>query len=362
MLSTPHGGDLTAYADALGVEPDAILDFSANVNPMGLHPLIKEAIIKSLDNSHLYPDPACTALTAKLSEYHGLNAAFFVCGNGAADLIFRLVIGHKPRKALIVAPTFSEYQKALEAVDCEIHDYLLSSDDGFVLDQRILAHIDHTVDMLIICNPNNPTGIAYPRSLMLQIARHCCQCGTVLLVDECFNDFMVDAQDYTLLPYLEELPNLVILKAFTKMYATAGIRLGYCVCSDPMVREQIHSGGQHWSVSAPAIAAGVAALELGDYPHQTALSTATERERLSKVLKDLGLRVYEGAANYLFFYYDDPLLQQKLAKQNVIIRSCGNYHGLDRCYYRIGIKLPEQNTRLIEALKEVILSPPSQLY
>lgn len=359
MLNTPHGGDLRAYAHTLGVEPAALLDFSANVNPLGLHPQIKEAIIASLEDSHLYPDPACTPLTAKLAEHHGLPAEYFICGNGAADLIFRLVFGLRPRKALIVAPTFSEYQKALEAAGCEIGYHLLQPQEGFLLDESILDHIDSNLDMLVICNPNNPTGIAYPRSLILRIARRCRQSGTILLVDECFNDFMVDGQDYSLLPYLEELPNLVLLKAFTKMYAMAGVRLGYCLCSNAGIRSKIHSGGQHWSVSTPAIAAGVAALSLEGYAEASALYAAREREILTEALQGLGLRVYEGAANYLFFYHDDPLLQQKLAAQGIIIRSCANYHGLGEGYYRIGIKLPQHNQRLIITLKEVILSLPS---
>ncbi len=360
MLSTLHGGDLTAYAHALGVEPDDILDFSANVNPLGLHPQIKQAVIEAIDSSHHYPDPACTALITKLSEHHQLPAESFVCGNGAADLIFRCICGYKPRKALIVAPTFSEYQKALAAIDRKVEYYLLDHKNDFMLDQSILEHIHSSVDMVIICNPNNPTGIAYPIELMLQIARHCQKAGALLLVDECFNDFMLEAKDYTLLPYIAELPNLVILKAFTKMYAMAGVRLGYCVSCNPMIREKIHASGQHWSVSNLAMAAGVSALSLKDYSKDTALHTAQQRAFLIDALSKLGLRVYHGMANYLFFYHDDSLLQQKLVEKNIIIRSCANYVGLSDCYYRIGIKLPEQNQRLITAIKEVILSLPSQ--
>ena len=182
MKQWTHGGNIYKYDRPL-------LDFSANINPLGMPIGVKQAIIDNIDNFERYPDPYCLELTQSIADFYRVNPDFIVCSNGAADLIFRLALLMKPKKALLVSPTFSEYEKALSFVDCNIsHHFLLESND-FVLDDSVLDSIDCSFDILFICNPNNPTGISVNRDLMLKIAEKCALCDVFLVIDECFTEF-----------------------------------------------------------------------------------------------------------------------------------------------------------------------------
>ena len=301
-----HGGDWMGYREQFGHDA---LDFSANVSPLGLPKGVADAITAALPQADRYPDPLCRTLRAALSEAEGLPADQILCGNGAADLIFRLALAIKPRRALVTAPTFAEYATALETVGCT----------------------DDSVDMVFLCQPNNPTGQLASPALVRRAAERCAACGAVLAVDECFLDFLPDGDRWTAKPLLHEDQNLIIFKAFTKLYGMAGVRLGYCLSADAALLEKMRNAGQPWAVSSLAQAAGVAALK------ETAL----------------GLRVIEGRANYLLLQGPETLGGQ-LRQKGVVLRGCANYPGLDASWYRTAVRTGPENERLLKTLQEVL--------
>ena len=256
-MELTHGGDWAGYAAQYGGMP---LDFSANVSPLGLPQGVRQAVARALDGSDRYPDPLCRALRKKLSGTLGVPPQSILCGNGAADLIFRLVLAEKPKRALVTAPTFAEYEQALAVAGCTADRFFLREEEGFAVTEALLERIEPGLDILFLCEPNNPTGRTTPRALLLRILERCAACGTRLVVDECFNEFLDDPAAHTLLGELEGHENLLLLRAFTKWYAMAGVRLGYALCADGALLERMRAAGQPWAVSALAQAAGEAAL------------------------------------------------------------------------------------------------------
>ena len=172
----------------------------------------------------------------------------------------------------------------------------------------------------------------------------------MLILDECFLDFVEDKEAYTMTGLLEEYPNMLILKAFTKLYAMAGVRLGYGLCGDKAFIEKMRESVQPWNVSTPAQYAGIAALDEKEYVNKSLTEIRLERDRLRKAVEDIGFTVYQSAANYIFFRGQKDLWEKCLA-EGVLLRDCSNYRGLEKGYYRAAVRLKEENDRLIEVLR-----------
>lgn len=344
-----HGGDVYSARQKMKQEP---LDFSANINPMGMPPGAVRAAADALQQCTQYPDPLCRELRAALAAYEGIPAEQIVCGNGAADLIFRIVAATHPQRALLLEPTFAEYEQALRSMDCSIAYFPLQESEGFVLPEAFLQQLTPEINLLFLCNPNNPTGRTVSPALLQEIWKRCEEAGILLVVDECFNEFLEHPEQNTLKGVLKTGANSVILKAFTKSFAMPGLRLGYGLCGNGDLAERIFSCGQPWGVSIPAQAAGVAALQEQGYLERMRRLIQTERRWLSENLARLGLRVFPSEANYILFRTETEIsLRERMEQRGVLIRACGNYRGLDDRYYRIAVRGHDENERLIAALK-----------
>lgn len=341
MIKNEHGGDI--------FEREIMYDFSANLNPLGMPESVKNALEKSVSEWEKYPDPFCRSLVKKLSEQEDFPPENIVCGNGAADLIFRIVQTVKPQKAVVCAPTFSEYSKALTQNGSEISAYFLSEKSGFALDEKILEMLDESVQMLILSTPNNPTGRTIDGELLRRICEKCRANDIVFLCDECFIDFTENAA------HAEQFinPNVVVLKAFTKIYAMAGLRLGYALFGDEKLAEKVRRNGQFWSVSAPAQTAGEAALDEKFYLEKTLELVKKEREFLTEKLQSFGFKVYPSEANFILFYTKLPL-DEMLLSEKILIRNCVNFDGLEQGYFRIAVRSHEENSALVSAIERCL--------
>lgn len=344
-----HGGDWAGYRAQFGRDA---LDFSANVSPLGLPDGVAKAITAALPAADRYPDPLCRELRAKLALHEGVPAEHILCGNGAADLIFRLVWAKKPRRALVTAPTFAEYAAALETVGCAVERFALQEADDFAMTEEFLAAIDDRTDLVFLCQPNNPTGQLTSPDLAARILRRCTDCGALLVLDECFLDFLPDHDQLTAKPLLGS-GNLLILKAFTKLYGMAGVRLGYALSADTALLDAMQHTGQPWGVSSLAQAAGLAALDETAYVERVRALIAAQRPVLTSGLRALGLRVLDGRANYLLFQGPETL-GEALRQKGVVLRSCANYPGLDGSWYRTAVRTAAENAQLLKTLAEVL--------
>ena len=338
-----HGGDIYSKAYRL--------DFSTNINPFGMPESLKQAAIKGIDASIHYPDVQCRELINAIAKKEEIPSDWIICGNGAAELLFSLVSAKKPQKALLVSPGFAEYEQALNTVNCDIRYYELSKERGFLLGEEYLESLQQDLDIVFLCNPNNPTGLLIPTELLKKIVDICKEKQIFLVLDECFLEFVSDELMNPQKKILKEMPNLFILKAFTKMYGMPGLRLGYGLCSDIPLLEQMHQMTQPWNVSVPAQFAGVAACKETDFVLKTRIYITQEREYLSNELKRLKFTVYDSQANYIFFEAPKNLWDL-CEKENILIRDCSNYHGLTKGYYRIAVKTRQENEELIRVLSK----------
>ena len=342
MRRYEHGGEI--YGG-----PPIRLDFSVNINPLGLPKSVENAIITHMPDYAHYPDPNCHNLVQALSVHHGVPESMILCGNGASELIFALCACLKPKKALVTAPTFSEYERSVMIFGGEVKEHILREDENFALTERIIDEIDPEIDLLFLCNPNNPTGRLSDSELLLKIADACRRNSILLLLDECFIDF---TRGVSLLPKLREYPNLLILQAFTKFYAMAGLRLGSLYCADEDILLRIRDFMPTWSVSVVAQAAGIAALKEKKWQEYTWQLIEAERVFLNEALCKLGITVYPSESNFLLIKTQRPLYETLRAK-NILLRNCANFSGLDYGFFRIGIKNHAQNEKLLYAIKEI---------
>lgn len=343
MFSYTHGGEI--------YDKKVSLDFSVNTNPFGMPEGVRKILIDSVDLYDRYPDDYYRELKTALAKEHSLDDDELICANGASDLIYRLCEVIRPGKALLCAPTFIEYEQALKAVGCEIAYYNLKEENDFALQEDYLIHLTPDIHMVFLCNPSNPVGNLVDKKLLIKVAEKCQELGIVLVVDECFLDFVKEAE--SLICHRKKYPGLFILKAFTKFYALAGLRLGYGICSGKELMEELLRHTPSWNVSLPAQLAGVEALKDMAYREKTYKWIESEREYLSLGLSALGFKVYPSQGNFLLFHGKEGLYEE-LLKRGILIRECKNYRQLGPGYYRAAVKAREDNEQLLKVIGEIL--------
>lgn len=340
-----HGGDVYSC--------DYKIDYSSNINPLGTPGGVIQAIYESTEQIDHYPDVECGKLRQAVAEHEYLEEHQIICGNGAAELIFTYVSALRPKKALLTAPGFAEYETALRAVDCEILYYPLEESEGFCVRHNYLEYLSEELDLLILCNPNNPTGIVIPQTLLVRIAGKCEEYGIHMMVDECFNKFLAAPDSYSMRTFLERFPHLFVLNAFTKTYAMPGVRLGYGMTDNEDVIRQMRQVMQPWSVSVPAQYAGIAALQEETYVQNARWLVKEERKYLMRALRHLEMESFDSAANYIFFKGPEDLAEQ-CQRYGILIRDCSNYRGLGKGYFRIAVRTREENEQLVRVFQDIV--------
>lgn len=346
QTKNPHGGEV--------YETPGLLDFSANINPLGTPPAVKKAVEAALPLLSQYPDPYCRELVAAISDYENIPKEQILCGNGAAELIFSLCQALRPEKALLLAPSFSEYESALRSVGCRVERWRLPEEQGFALTEDFLEALNQfDGSLLMLCNPNNPTGQVIERGMMERILSACRRKDIFLFVDECFLDLTEGGEALTLKGALSGRENLLLLKAFTKSYGMAGLRLGYCLSGNSRLLGRMGRSVQAWNVSLPAQLAGAAAFKEQAFLNRARAIIHAQRPILAAGMERLGLTVIPSRVNFLLFYSEREL-RGPLLERGIQIRSCANYPGLTEGWYRAAVKLPEENQRLLTAMEEIL--------
>ena len=340
-----HGGDI--YRN------DVEMDFSVNINPLGMPEEIKEALTEAVKKCTCYPDLYSEELREKIGVMTGADPKKIICGNGASELFVAVVRAVKPKTVLLLAPSFCGYQAAVEAVNAKIIYYDCKEKDDFALTDEILPYLTEKIDLFFLANPNNPVGNCVDEDLLLRIMEKCKEKKITLVLDECFIEFTEDEKRRTMFLKTKEYSNLIVVRAFTKIFAMPGVRLGYLTCSDEMLSKKIRSQLPEWNISVLAQEAGKAATELSDYLKETIKFTKVERNYLVDELSKIGLKTYKGEANFILFYCDNPKIKE-LKNQGILIRDCSDFEGLEEGYYRIAVKTRKENEKLIKTMKEVV--------
>lgn len=344
-----HGGDILSINQSSGEKK--LIDFSANINPLGQPKSIQDAISQSAKASLNYPDPFCRELKKSISKFENVNQDQIVCGNGAAEIIFKIAYSLKPKSVLIPAPTFAEYEQAVRQVGAAV-DYLhLDEKKNFCLDQKIHLQLVGK-DMVFICNPNNPVGNVADVALIMDVVERCKRAGIIVVIDECFMDILIKPQSMS--KFISDFDNLIIIKAFTKSFAIPGVRLGYCLCANKKIVDSLEKTGPPWNVSTVAQLAGIAACNETDFLRESVAYIDGENDYLSGALNDLGMYVFDSKANFILFKSCDFDLRNKLISKGFVIRDCSNYVGLSDGFYRVAVRLHHENVALIKAIEDVL--------
>ncbi len=327
------------------------LDFSAALNPLGIPPSVKKAITENKQRWADYPDPDCTLLRKKLSVYENIPMENIVCGNGGDDLIFRTICALRPKKALVFSPCSGEYSRALEQFGCNTMNIRLSAKKNFTVTSEITEFIDAETDMIFLCSPNNPTGeVITPYTLSI-IAEKCRRSNTIMVCDERYMDFVYHGEKYSAKNCFGN--KIIIIKSFTKIFSMAGMPMGYALCGDEKIAEKIKNAGRIYSVSGAALAAAEAAVKAEKFLKMSRKYVAVERNHLAEELTRLGIPVFPSKTCFLLFQCELPL-DKLLMKKGIRIKNCSESYDLDDGYFRISVRMKDDNDILIETVERIL--------
>ncbi len=351
-----HGGNIYRFAESLGFREEDVVDFSASINPLGVPESARRAIAESVGSLFNYPDPDARDLRLRIAGRIGVEADSIVCGNGSTELIYLLVRALKPRRVLIPAPTFSEYERACETVcSPEIIRYTMDKEHHFDIrpeEVLSLATKDFPCDMAFLCNPNNPTGGLIPRDKLLSIVEGAERAGCVLVVDEAFIDFCPGA---SIVDEVRGHRFLVVLRSLTKFYALSGLRIGYAVLHDSLM-DVVKACKEPWTVNTLAQKAAISVLGDGAYEKKTFEVMEREKGRLEEGFGRLGIAFLPSAANYyLLNVGKGPEVADYLRRQGILVRECSDFGGLDSTYIRVAVKSEEDNMRLLKEIESCVV-------
>lgn len=342
-MNNEHGGDIYFYP--------GVTDFSANLNPFGTPSNVIKGLQEKCYHLCAYPDVRCRALKEAIAHKHRISKETIICANGAAELFYILVQAKKPKKVLLVEPSFSEYRKACEAVNAEVVTYLLKKEQMFDLDRSYCDELTEAIDMAFLCTPNNPTGRCIDTSLLKEIIQICKEKQILLVIDESFLEFTGKDDKQSMISLIHQNKHLFIVKSFTKLYAIAGVRLGYGICEDKAFLEQLESVRQPWSVSSIAQEAGVLCLKEQAYARKSVSLLIQERQYLESAFNKLGIEYIPSEVNFILFQGPDDL-KERLLEKGILIRDCSNYWNLKKGYFRIAVRTRQENEQLIACLEE----------
>ena len=379
-----HGGNIYKVFREKNIKE--ILDYSSNINPYGIPESLKKRITENLEVLERYPDPDYVELRQKLANLNKVNLSDIILGNGATEIIFLFMKVINPKKILIVSPTFGEYERAVKATEIsgdtvslsssngdnknienkkiEIEYFELKESDDFKLNIGNLKNeLENKYDLLIICNPNNPTGKFLKLAQTEEILKECNKYDTKLFIDEAFIEFLADGMKESIINTEENKKNLFVTRAFTKFFAIPGLRLGYGMYFDKELEKKISEKKEPWSVNNFAEMAGSTVLDDAEYIEKTLKWIAEEKiymyEKLNKIS---GMKVYETEVNFITGKIDEKLfseglnvkiLREKMLEQGILIRDASNFKFLDERFFRLAIKDRASNERVIEAMKEI---------
>lgn len=354
-----HGGNREKIADKLGLSADEMIDFSANINPLGLSKYLLEVLKQSLDQVIYYPNPEYPDLKSAIANHFNVSSQDVMVGNGAVQMIFDTANAVQARKALVLAPTFGEYERSFARSGMAVAHYYLKPADQFELNSSgLINHLkgQPEIDLICLCNPNNPTGTIIKPLEMQKIVDYCSQNHKWLIIDEAFMDF-VDHDKWSFVSHLTEQSPVIILRSATKFFAIPGLRLGFAVTKNKALQDAWNRQAEPWSVNTLADQFGQHMYQDVQYIEQTYEWLKAEKPFLLAGLKALpNIQVFDSFANYYLIKSAVPELREKLWHQRIMIRSCADYYGLGDDYYRVAVRSHHENAQLLMALKSVVVN------
>lgn len=353
-----HGSDIEQIEKYYGIPGEQIVKFGANVNPLGLSGSVKKALADHLDLITSYPDRDYKDLRRVIAAYCGTEMDYVVTGNGSTELISLLISQRRAKHALVIGPTYSEYERELSLTGGRISNYYLNEARNFRLDiEDFETALSSDVDFLILCNPNNPTSSALTQDELKVVAELCQKHGIFIMIDETYVEFAPSVKKITAVPLVKDFDNLMVLRGVSKFFAAPGLRLGYGITSNQDFLDNLKKHQNPWSLNSIGAYAGELMLQDQDYIQRTRDLILTERRRCLETLEGFPhVKAYPAYGNFILV----KLLEEGLTsfevfehaiKQGMMIRDCSSFEGLPGEYIRFCIMNPEDNTRLLNCIR-----------
>lgn len=356
-----HGSDIDAVAEYFHVDPTKMVSFAANVNPLGISPKLREQLSTQLDVISSYPERDYRTLRGAIGTYVDADSEHIIVGNGSTELISGVIKSVCPKDAILISPTYSEYEREIHLCGGQLRYFYLEEEKGFVLNPNdLFAFFQDNTDMVILCNPNNPTSNAVDVETLREILTECKKRNIIMMIDETYIEFSDAPVAIEAIPLTEEFDNLVVLRGISKFFAAPGLRLGYAVMNNPEIQNNIMEHKDPWTINSLAAKAGEIMFTDEEYIQGTKQFITNEKDKMTKTLTDLNVfKVYPSDSNFLLVkIVSDAFTATELfaecAKNELMIRDCTNFNGLGSKFIRICMMSEEDNQRLMDAIANFV--------
>ena len=352
-----HGSDLEKIEKIYGIKKEDIISFAANVNPLGESGKLKTALFERIDAITKYPDREYSSLRKAIGSYCKCNYEHILVGNGCTELISLFIQITSPKETLLLGPTYSEYERDLKINGSDIKYYFLKEDNNFEIDiDDFTASVHPSTDLVIICNPNNPTGSIITPDKLERLLMHCQKTNTYVMIDETYIEFVPDVDELSAIPLTDKFDNLIILRGTSKFFATPGLRLGYAITGNDHILKEINTNKNPWMINSLAVVAGETMFIDEEYINKTRNLILSEKIRVKEMIEKSGrFKIYPSYSNFYLLKIldkniDAHMLFEKAIRQNMMIRDCSTFPGLEDRFIRFCIMKPDDNTRLINCI------------
>jgi threonine-phosphate decarboxylase len=354
-----HGGNVWEVSEKHKIPVAQLVDFSISTNPLGAPKTALESIRQHLNLIHHYPDPNPEWLLEALAKSVGVAPNNVVVGNGSTELIylFNEVFLENGYEAVIPVPTFSEYKAAIERFGGNMVFIKCDPANNFKLNLDELENsITKKTRIIFLCNPNSPTGWLYEKGDILRIVKLAAENDVLVFVDEDYIDFVDDGKRYSMTKYVKEYNNLFVLRSLTKFFGLAGARIGFGIGSPELVKI-LKRVIMPWSVNSLAMFAAAEAVKDADFIKRTRILVSKSRKEMQEMFKPITwLKLYPSETNFLLVEIiqgnlTSTQLAEGLAKTGLLIRDCKDFDGLNNRFFRVTVRRPEENRRLVEQIK-----------
>ena len=358
-----HGGNIKQICDKNGLNPDEIIDFSASINPLGCPEVVRKAVSEQFNDIQHYPDSQCTDLRKTIAEKVPCNESNVIIGNGSNELFYLIPRALKPEKGVLLQPTFGEFKDAFCNSNIDVVE-IINDDKDFPVINSNISRLKSVEDcMVFLCNPNNPTGQLTRKEDIIELVND--NPKRLIVIDEAFMDFVEDDEKYSVIKDAPLMDNLIVVRSLTKFYGFPGLRLGYLVANETIVNKLMRYK-EPWTVNTIAQVAGMAAINDEAFATNTRQYVSGEKTFLYdglKMIKDI--HPFQPTVNFILVRIGDSgitssEIQNLLLKNNILIRNCSNFVGLDETFFRVAVKTREENRKLLSALKLIMDDVPSK--
>lgn len=357
-----HGSDLEVIEKIYGIKKENITSFSANVNPLGVSPLLKQTLANNIDAITSYPDREYTSVRQAIAAYINNSADNITVGNGSTELISITMQLTKPKHAILFAPSYSEYEHELTKAGGSYEYFYMKEENDFVPDLEAFDKvISDNIDLVVICNPNNPTSYAMDQTMMRHILKKCKEHSALVMVDETYAEFAPDT-NIECIPLTSEFSNLLILRGISKFFAAPGLRLGYAITSNKQLLDDINSLKNPWTINSLASIAGEIMFSDTEYITKTRELINKERRKMYQAICEIpNLKAYKPYGNFMLvkilsdtFSAND--IFDAAIKKGLLIRNCETFESLDDHFFRFCFMSPEKNDELLEVIRCIALT------